>query len=451
MANEDTPSDPQLTFVQNQVPSLHSSRYTVTTVQTVKHKDVTLERFQQSQSFLVQGPRYTLDARYVSSVFPPWQSQGDFTQTLPHIVLSEPSLPWQRTPDASDSTLAETEAPPPWLALLVFDEGDPPPDPQTVKLEELVSYAGRFFPPRTSEEGETPEDPVRVIDVPLPLFNAIAPSLKDLAWLAHVRKAEVERKVTDGDEAAPERYAVVVANRLPQSGHRATVHLVSLEGFGPYLPEEDGTANSAMPVATSSVRLVTLFTWGFTANARTQTFSGLLEALDLEPPVLQLPFKATPSGNAEADAAVRNAFGMGYTAMNHTLRDGSSTVSWYRGPLLPLGLPVYLVPPYEDSDQLSRYDPASGMFDMSYAAAWQLGRLMGLHDRGFAATLLRWKSRRIQQAVIALEQELLDEELGSLSQELAEPSGPHRLQRIAQVCKSLVGPVAALLNPTREG
>ncbi len=36
--------------------------------------------------------------------------------------------------------------------------------------------------------------------------------------------------------------------------------------------------------------------------------------------------------------------------------------------------------------------PISGMFDASYAAAWQLGRLLALQDQAFAQALFRFRT-----------------------------------------------------------
>jgi hypothetical protein len=82
---------------------------------------------------------------------------------------------------------------------------------------------------------------------------------------------------------------------------------------------------------------------------------------------------------------------LGYTALNHATRLGEKTVSWYRGPLIP-------VPPEQLSDHFCptadaalAYVPEDGMFDVTYAAAFQLGRLLGLQSGHFAQSLLRFR------------------------------------------------------------
>ncbi|MGH3191829.1 MAG: hypothetical protein ACRDPY_01520 [Streptosporangiaceae bacterium] len=78
--------------------------------------------------------------------------------------------------------------------------------------------------------------------------------------------------------------------------------------------------------------------------------------------------------------------------MTHDFRDGGQTFSWYRGPLIPylLGLVVNADqsdPVFRTADSLLRYDPASGLFDTSYAAAFELGWLLALQSEGFVVSL----------------------------------------------------------------
>jgi len=76
----------------------------------------------------------------------------------------------------------------------------------------------------------------------------------------------------------------------------------------------------------------------------------------------------------------------GYVPLNHRLRDGASTISWYRGPLVPdrVGDQRELPLLGQSADELTRYDPETGMYDVSYTAAWELGRLLTLRDEPVA-------------------------------------------------------------------
>ncbi|GIH25349.1 hypothetical protein Aph01nite_36590 [Acrocarpospora phusangensis] len=418
-----------ISFVQYLLPALEDGEYTITATQAVNVNGQS-ESLRATQSFFVTGIRYQLDDSGVNSVFPPPGSQGEFDNTLPHVVLTDPTLPWQREPGGIATRTG-------WLALLLFDEQDPPPSPRAMTIADLVSGGDVFVPPRTPELGEQASDPVTVIDVPVGRFAQIAPSPADLTWLAHTRLASPAAKATDGDTPPAAEFAVVFGNRLPTSGHTSTVFLVSLEGYGPYLPSDDGVLPAAVPPAAQTVRLAVLRSWTFFATRLEQSFQGILQALDMNPAALQLP---APPGTP-----VSQALGMGYTAMNHTLRDGGGTVSWYRGPLLPLGVAPAAAVHAQASDELLRYDPGTGMFDVSYAAAWELGRLLALHDRGYATALFRWKLTVTQQAANQLEEEIVDQLLPPLSTD-TDQSLPPAHRRLARVIRDVVGPAAAQLT-----
>jgi hypothetical protein len=90
---------------------------------------------------------------------------------------------------------------------------------------------------------------------------------------------------------------------------------------------------------------------------------------------------------------------MGCVPLPHATRQGNQTVSWYHGPLVPgrnttqqdLQLPV------RAADELVRYNPQLGLFDVSYAAAWELGRLLALQSKDFSVSLFNWKRTHAQQ------------------------------------------------------
>jgi hypothetical protein len=60
------------------------------------------------------------------------------------------------------------------------------------------------------------------------------------------------------------------------------------------------------------------------------------------------------------------------------------------------------------ADELMRYDSGSGMFDVSYAMAWQLGRMLTLQNQPLAVEIFNWKRsqahelHQIQQQVLHL-------------------------------------------------
>ncbi|WP_414585833.1 hypothetical protein [Scytonema sp. PCC 10023] len=405
----------KITFVERFTPTLQVGRYTARLEQQIEINSSSAlvsdasETYSTSQTFYVKGERFALLPEDIKAVFPPDRTEGEHSDVLPHIVLTKKSLPWKWTientpqsPDASGSV-------PTWLAVLVFAANDPPPNPRVRKLSEIQSPEAGVcsYKNLTFQPGETPETPVVTIDIPVDLFTAIAPTAEDLCHLAHARIVEVDKKSTDPENVSGE-YSVVIANRLPQSEH-TVAHLVCLAGMKDYLPG----SGQQIPAGTQYIRLVSLKSWQFIAKEEKADFKDLLEKtvqLD-QPNTLLLPSQPISNGTAE-DKAIENALKMGYVALNHQSRLGDKTVSWYRGPLIPYGKEKTIALPVPAADALVRYNPETGMFDESYAAAWQLGRLLALQDQEFALALFDWKHNTQIDDIKQAEQEIIEGGLG---------------------------------------
>ncbi len=331
--------------------------------------------------FAVTGARFAaLTPADVDSVFPPPGSSGDHDNVLPHISLVSSTLPWERTPDGNvDSKL-------PWLALLILHDSDfsspaARPTLQTLSLGELKQgHSGGKFPPVELEPGQHVDDLVQVIDVERGLLQQALPDKSELGYLAHVRQGK------DGtDKATGPELATVMANRLPQQNGFRTAFLVSVENR----LEPNGSGFQWLGAGDHDlVRLVCLESWRFACVDPAQTFTNLILDLDRAPGTLRLVDTPSPAANLH--------LGKGRVPLPHHLRDGDHTVSWYHGPLVP-GRPAYpLNLPARTADELLSYDPSSGLFDASYAAAWQLGRLLMLHSKKTAVDLYQWKRATAQ-------------------------------------------------------
>ncbi|NIM15415.1 MAG: hypothetical protein GTO45_25855, partial [Candidatus Aminicenantes bacterium] len=149
----------------------------------------------------------------------------------------------------------------------------------------------------------------------------------------------------------------------------------------------------------------------FTCSDPAYSFSELLKKLDRNPSTLRLPGNT----NQEAEGYLK----MGYVPAPHYLRQGARTVSWYHGPLTTGPETADISLPVPASDQLLRYYESNGMFDISYAAAWELGRLLALRDKSFSTSLYRWKRTHVQtlrkaEQVIAHESGHLPETAGTV-------------------------------------
>lgn len=123
-------------------------------------------------------------------------------------------------------------------------------------------------------------------------------------------------------------------------------------------------------------------------------------------PSLRLPSR---EGTGPAVERANHYLKQGYVPLPHFFRAGGKGVSWYRGPLLS-GKAVKQIPddqfPARAADELLRYDSAYGMFDTSYAAAWELGRLLCLQNKRVSLELYRWRRTHIR-LLKAMEQQHL--------------------------------------------
>ena len=378
----------KIEFIQYHQPALKDDTYEVVVTQTIQtnesgSKKIEPATFYAKRRFAVAGERFSLKPEDVQAVFPPEESLGDHSNVLPHVILNRSTLPWERWADTTRDDV-------PWLALLLFED-DEKPVPQVITLGELqgTSSAQARFPQFTLEPGQHADDQVTVIDIEQGLLATLLPTLDDLALMAHVRT----RKDADGNVEGDE-LAVVIGNRLPPVGAAATLHLVSLEER-----YHDAAFDYQGAQPDDLIRLVSLRSWRFTCLADHPNFKDLLVDLDRSPSAPRLP--------SDGPEAAKKYLAAGCVPLPHFMREGDTTVSWYRGPLAPgadTSEPASL--PARAADELVRYDPSIGLFDVSYAAAWELGRLLALQSKQLSVSLYNWKRQNAQQQLQA-EQQLL--------------------------------------------
>ena len=384
---------PKVKFIQNHVPAMESGVYRIHVEQAVSGGSIPgTNTYTADVAFAVTGERFSyLAPKDVFAVFPPAGHTGDFQNVLPHVTLTRSTLPWERTPDGTSTGV-------PWLALLLLRDSDFASladrlafQPKIITLQDLQNSAndGVIFPSFDLDPGQDLNDKVTVIDVKKSMLAPILPSKSDLAYLAHVRlPADAEgNPPTDVDDAEK---ATVFCNRLPKNAENSTAYLVSVEnrysgdGFY-YQTAGDGDL----------IRLVCLQSFTFTCPDEPESFTEILSNLDHKPSTLSLP-----KTGLQPDAD--NRLGAGYVPMPHKLREGDETVSWYRGPLAPGSLSAsdqqadVLNLPVTAADAILRYDSSTAMFDVSYAAAWELGRVLTLANKGLSKALYNWKRTTAQ-------------------------------------------------------
>ena len=281
---------------------------------------------------------------------------------------------------------------------------------QSVPLHEMFGPLATVWRPdlpkepgeRTDPAAENP-DHCLVADMPTSLFREIAPLATELRYLAHARQVGTEDKDV-ADAVADGWFSVVVGNRLPANGKRNHGLLVSLEGFEHLLQAEPP---AGIP---GTVRLAVLKQWTYVADG--PTFREYLDALTEngeDGSEKDVWLRVYPGRDGTPDESVQKALDLGYTALTHATRQGGRTVSWYRGPLVPTPLDAGTYHPiHANADEALRYDETTGLFDVSYAAAWQLGRLLALQKSDFARSLLNRRSGYVAEETLAEANKMLE-------------------------------------------
>lgn len=392
-----------VTFTDRSKPDLKGGNYVITINHDVSGNGVTSDTSSLPptvREFNVRAPRFSLDPKQlVHSALPPGGSTSDCRLILPHLSLTQKTLPWaQHLMDSQPSQHSvDGGEMNPWLALLMFRAGELPDDPGatgTTKVRKVSdvlnsqAWGGEAVGPlidSTAVAADVLGGECRTVDVPADVFYAVAPRLSEVGCLAHVRSVRKEQGVRSEhgrdvvDDAG--EYSVVIGNRLPTDWGTYVCHLVSLEGHVGHLTPD----SVQLPL-----RLVSLYSWSFAcASDGGTSFQERVEALakpgesagalDL---ALRLPF--TKQGSSAADNEAGARMGLGYVPILYSVDTGEKLLSWYRGPLTPQA-PQSVSPlttaqggSKTSAENLLIYNQDHAVFDVSYSAAWTLGRLLGI-------------------------------------------------------------------------
>jgi hypothetical protein len=445
-------------------PPLVDGSYRIDAVTNVAYDGQQAPLSSNSGYFDIEGPRFTLPATDVAAVYPPSNGHGGFDEYIPQIVISRRTLPWERrltsdpsaigtptrdqwTPQPNPFPQVPNEpqewGPAPWLALLVFQEGEYTLH-QNVPLKSVVPADA--YTRLEVADGITCDS----IEVEFGLLQSVLPSLDELTLLAHVRQVNVDDKelnAASGDGL----YAVLMSNRIPAPGAKFRACLVSLEErtdlvkadpppvaapvfigilenpvIGQTLHVQAGknpppaiAASSNLPLSqtTGIVKTGVLATVAdrnvFAAVNYTQVppYYVFLETKQL---VLlhSWQFECTGVGtfrdyvqriNVSTMGTVEDqghppVIDTGHIPITVLDRSGVEENVWYRGPFVPM--PLTRDPlTYHSADQCRRVTPETGAEDISYAAAFECGRLMAAADPRLAQELMRWRREPYRQSV----------------------------------------------------
>ncbi|MFZ1084369.1 MAG: IPT/TIG domain-containing protein [Terracidiphilus sp.] len=410
------PSPPpmgSIQFFDGYFPALDAKSYTITLTHTLSGNASAPAPFTTQQVVTVQAPEFTINTGIVAGFYPPNGASDIYAEKLPFIILTDPALPWERGlfPTQGESNPANPTA---WMALLILAESEVilPEGSNNPVTTTTVGALLTADPNKIVLKPQLPPDWVatdvlasqcQTITIPGAVFNAVVPSTTDLPFLTHCRGINT---LDEGEQLL----SILLANRLPQAAAtpvRYFAQLVSLEGFGDYM------GPNATPIPTQpgsqelmDVQMVSLYNWSFSSLPESgesflQLMNGLVQSQQASTTqqstvALQLPLPPATT----APQNVQDRLSEGFVPLQFITGSGEDSFAWYRGPFtaqppqsLPtVGNPATPVRQATSADELMIYLAEQGLFDLSYAAAWNLGRNLALADAVFARNVTIYRN-----------------------------------------------------------
>lgn len=431
------------------IPGLQAGPHRITLTQEIQIKEAnaedplperkTLTTFKDFDAF---APRYILPDNAIHSVYPP-QGHEATAEVLPHVVFNDASYPWER--DAETQVKPNERMRTPWLAVLAFTEDELrlyPSDIKTifkdqelqknaeqndtlsisVSIDQLGNLNGTIAPVRTVP-GNEDADATDMIFLKSGLLTGLFTKYdgignRDLNWkhpyihqhalLAHRRDINNQgmavAAATFEDDIST--YGVIFSNRSgPYSITKPTVmyvHLVNLEGV-------DGINPWPLGGDTRFVALPTLYSWTYVClppgmpNVEDE-FESLGSNVDLLRWTKPDPIPPQDKISQAVQQRVLSRLQGGYSMCRYRTQTGESTVCFTRGPFVPAEATVFQPPSSWWSGtsmtgtDLQILDHDLGIMDITYSAAWQLGRTMAIADQAFTPALFRLRCEILRRA-----------------------------------------------------
>ncbi|KAF8535600.1 hypothetical protein BDD12DRAFT_918619 [Trichophaea hybrida] len=425
------------------------SKQTITIKQIVKSEETKpgLELL-ATKGFYVDAPQFSLPHGSVHSVYPP-PGYSESHRILPHVVLSDPHLPWERIGDHRNGANTSDRNRTPWLAVLAFTQDE------LCLSSDKLDGPSRMFPDSSDQKKfvQTPtfavnmtisdlwktKDVVTPITTDLGLVDQISKVRADMIfvgkelftnlmspfdeknerkavpspqtslyqYLAHVRNINTEGMAMAGAAEGNGHFAIVFGNRagpldntIPTS---VTVHLVSVEGV----------SDMKFPIDKPYVALCSLYSWTYTCQPQGMfevydTFMSLGETIDvLRPPSRVLD---TLKPQDPVQLMLKQRLEDGYSLIQYRTQTGETSVALQRGPFTPTVVPPLSFSKCSNSGiDLQILDREVGIMDITYSAAWQLGRTLAIADQVFTGALVRFRSAIHVKAMNATKKKILED------------------------------------------
>jgi hypothetical protein len=432
------------------LPSLDGGDHEVKVVQNIEAEgNASLKDKTSLKIFRVEAPQYRLPDGCVHSVNPA-EGERAPAEALPHLVFGDPHMPWERKLNNIPDDKSRRERVP-WIALLVFgpDEvrvasddlagsdsifattklaqnaalaGRPVQQSPTFTLDisysdiELIKKKGVASPIPPPEVGKEATTSMEVICIRPTLFNKLITTYENgspkngqtvadvsrYKYLAHVRQVR-----TDGMAASAKYdkglFSVVLSHRLgPLDMERqspAVAHLVSIEGWE--------SMSLLDPGKVKYVALTSLYSWSYTAMPTNgfeldAVFANVGRNVD----VLRIPeerIRGMADRKNRTNVELLRRLFHGYTMTRYRTPTGEETPALIRGVLVPT-IPDHPVTQTwaamsNCGTDLQILDQGTGILDITYSTAWNLGKALALADPAFTTSLSRLRNRILAWAL----------------------------------------------------
>ena len=369
----------QMEFYDSCIPALPSGSYRIQVNQSVKKEDaLSAQEFSASHAFRVDGAFYQMEDNELVQIFPADGSSGEYDGQIPFMVLREAAFPWNRDERDSDGNRI------PWVGLLLLDR-------EEILAQESMSLASY----RKTQSGELRcripdrQDDITfaTLTIGMELFKRLLPKAKELPYLAHVRSI-VQKDQEDA------QYAVLLSNRLPNGGVTGkwmNLFLVSLEGIYEQIEQNKSTSYD-------SVRLVILKNTTFFSKADQKgSFSHIASQINIEHTFLRFAdWEKSPE-------SVRSYLEHGYLPISSHMRTGEESFGVIRSMASCERLGERKDRrTFFSADQALVYDRDNGIFDYTYANAFETGRMLAFSDRTVLEQLgrLRVKGQALTDRIL---------------------------------------------------
>ena len=416
-SNNSQPLPPagQIQVYSFNAPGLEPSTYTIQVDQQVIA--TSSEEPSESQSvqadishtFQVLGPDTSLplDPSVIHSTFP---SPGISAQSyiLPQITFNDPSFPWrQEVPLASNDDDAMRT---PWLIVVAFEQSEVTFIPRTVTTPDSIVIGKDLLYALFSDDGKTL-------------------SVERYKYLAHARSVNATYMTGLGavDNGA---FSVVISHRTgpffdstqPAASKPCVVHVIPISW-------PKGTTLDSL-VKNNQATLTSLYHWAYDCvPPKAINLKHVLKVVGNNSGVFGPSEEIVKSAGTDIPDStlaecIRGRMRDGYTLVRYIVQTGEETVALMRGPLTPRNVPspqlevdLFQIHVNSGSD-LQIVDSKLGLIDISYSAAWEIGKALAIADRAFSAALLRIRAWVYDQSRIKRKNEVLYPGSNTLSEDV---------------------------------